>query len=476
MAGNANFSGGNTGNQGFFSGDGMTPNTTGNSVLNTVLDAAIYDGGKLNTLTLTGLTPGVTYDVQLFGVDTRSCCGTRELSFISQGGQGDGQMSSLITEGSADYILGKFVATGTTQVLYEYLQSGSGNMNALVLYSSPEPSACILLGLGAVGLVAAVQAAVAEHRPARLTVLRQSSWAKRPGPNALTRISAGSLPTLGAERRCRSLPTRGPFSYNGAMIFSWLKRRRRSRLLESPFPSDWLKYLGANVPHYALLTPEEQEKLRRDLRVFVAEKNWEGCAGLTVDDEMKVTIAAQACLLTLARDDDEFERVLSILVYPTEYFVPEQRQRQDFSIVGEGARLGEAWYRGPVILSWADVLEDSRDLGGGQNLVWHEFAHQLDMLDREVDGTPPLDDRAQYRQWASVMSAEHERLRISHRAGRPTLLDPYGTVSEGEFFAVVTECFFDQPIEMRAQHAELYDLLKDFYRQDTAARLERRGR
>ncbi len=178
------------------------------------------------------------------------------------------------------------------------------------------------------------------------------------------------------------------------MIFSWLKRRRRSRLLATPFPNAWLANLDANVPHYGLLTPEEQEKLRRDLRVFAAEKNWEGCGGLTISDEMKVTIAAQACLLTLARDDDDFERVLSILVYPTEYAVPDQRQRQDFSIIGESERLGEAWYRGPVILSWADALEDSRHLGGGQNLIWHEFAHQLDMLDREIDGTPPLANRS----------------------------------------------------------------------------------
>jgi Mlc titration factor MtfA (ptsG expression regulator) len=136
--------------------------------------------------------------------------------------------------------------------------------------------------------------------------------------------------------------------------------------------------------------------------------------------------------------------------------------------------LGEAWYRGPVILSWADVLETSRALGGGENLVWHEFAHQLDMLDREIDGTPPLENRAQYRRWIDVMTAEHERLKRSARAGRQTLLDPYGTESEAEFFAVVTECFFDQPIELRTEHPELYALLKEFYRQDTAARLERR--
>jgi MtfA peptidase len=258
------------------------------------------------------------------------------------------------------------------------------------------------------------------------------------------------------------------------MILSWFKRRRRSQLLATPFPDEWLAHLDQNVPHYALLTSDEQEKLRRDLRLFVAEKNWEGCGGLTIDDEIKVTVAAQACLLVLNLDLDCFERVLSILVYPRHFKTPDQRFFGDASLVGEGARLGEAWYRGPVILSWADVLESSRDLGGGQNLVWHEFAHQLDMLDRASDGTPPLADRSQYRRWADVMTAEYQRLKNAAHSGEPTLLDPYGTTNEAEFFAVVTECFFDQPIELRAEHPELYELFKEFYRQDTAERLMRR--
>jgi Mlc titration factor MtfA (ptsG expression regulator) len=257
------------------------------------------------------------------------------------------------------------------------------------------------------------------------------------------------------------------------MIFSWLKRRRRARVLASPFPEAWLKILAQNVPHYGLLYPEEQETLRRDVQIFVAEKNWEGCGGLALTDEIKVTVAAQASLLVLARELDELDRVLSILIYPSEYAVPTQVPQHGHVIAEELARSGEAWYRGPVVLNWTDVLRESRDLGGGNNLVWHEFAHQLDMLDRETDGTPPLDNRAQYRRWTDVMTAEYDRLKASARSGQPTLLDPYGTTNEGEFFAVVTVCFFDQPIEMRAEHPELYALLAEFFRQDTAARLQR---
>src|SRR5262249_38046228 len=162
--------------------------------------------------------------------------------------------------------------------------------------------------------------------------------------------------------------------------------------------------------------------------------------------------AAQACLLLLGLEHDYFDRVLSILVYPNAYSVPARPSSMmtvDPVFAGESHRLGEAWYRGPVVLSWADVLRDSQHPGRGTNLVWHEFAHQLDMLDREVDGTPPLENAAQYRRWTQVMSEEFERLRTAARKRLPTLLDPYGASSEGEFFAVATECFFDRPVELR---------------------------
>ncbi len=230
------------------------------------------------------------------------------------------------------------------------------------------------------------------------------------------------LGAVGVEPR---LPAGSQSRDNDRMILSWLQRRRRARLLASPIADAWLAILVRNVPYYPLLTPQEQEKLRCDLRVFVAEKRWEGCGGLTVDDEMRVTIAAQACLLTLARELDDWRVVESILIYPSEYEVPVRRRAYEgFGIVGPSERLGESWYRGPVVLSWREVLESSRHLGGGRNLVWHEFAHQLDMLDREIDGTPPLENRAEYRRWSDVMTAEHERLRSSRSNGRADFARP----------------------------------------------------
>lgn len=254
------------------------------------------------------------------------------------------------------------------------------------------------------------------------------------------------------------------------MIFSWLRNRRRKRILAGPFPTEWAAYVERGVPHFHLLTPAEQTKLLDDVRVFVAEKNWEGCGGLVVTEEMKVTVAAAASLMTVGLPGEPFRGVLSILIYPAGYAVSEERQLQGGTIRGESARLGEAWYRGPVILSWAEIEADMLHPGDGSNLVWHEFAHQIDMLDRDINGTPPLSGRAQRQQWHDVMTAEFEQLKRDAQHHRPTLLNPYGTTNEGEFFAVATECFFDCPQEMRQQHPRMYKLLQQYYRQDPAAR------
>jgi MtfA peptidase len=255
------------------------------------------------------------------------------------------------------------------------------------------------------------------------------------------------------------------------MLFSWLKRRRRRQLLAQPFPSEWLDILTSNVAYYHLLADTEQAKLRDDLRVFIAERQWEGCGGLEMTEEIQVTVAAQACLLVLARDIDLFRRVQTILVYPTGYRAPTQEPMGgETYLESESARLGEAHYGGPVILSWDEVLEGGRHPGGGSNLVLHEFAHQLDMLDGSMDGTPPLDSRKQARRWRKVMSMEFRRLSRADAVGRTSLLDPYGLTNEAEFFAVATETFFDQPGPLRDEHPELYDLLREYYRQDPASR------
>lgn len=258
-------------------------------------------------------------------------------------------------------------------------------------------------------------------------------------------------------------------------MFGWLKRRTRRRLLSSPFPDKWGRFLSRNVKHYSLLTETEQAKLRDDLRVLIAEKNWEGCGGLAINNEVKVTIAAQASLLLLGFHNKYFEMVQSILVYPNAFVGPDQTDiGGGFELVGESSNEGEAWYRGPVVLSWPDALAGGRCESGGRNLVVHEFAHQLDMENGDVsDGTPVLADRTQHDCWQQVMQAEYERLARDCRRGRPTLLDCYGATDIGEFFAVATECFVQQPSQMRHRHSKLYELLSEFFRQDPADRVNR---
>jgi Mlc titration factor MtfA (ptsG expression regulator) len=254
------------------------------------------------------------------------------------------------------------------------------------------------------------------------------------------------------------------------MFFSWLRKRRRQKLLAQPFPEDWLAVLDDNVPHYQTLTEPEQAKLRDDLRIFLAEKEWEGCGGLELTDEIRVTVAAFACLLTLGMPDNHFERVLTVLIYPEAYLVPDQ-PTEDGLLMSDSEREGEAHYRGPVVLNWVELLAGARDPGPGHNLVLHEFAHQLDMLNGEADGVPLLPDAASLQRWQRVAGAEFRRLIRAVEHGRPTLLDSYGAEHESEFFAVTTECFFNQPRSLRDRHPELYDLFADYYNQDPAERM-----
>jgi Mlc titration factor MtfA (ptsG expression regulator) len=257
------------------------------------------------------------------------------------------------------------------------------------------------------------------------------------------------------------------------VIFSWLKQRRRRKLAAAPLPAEWKRVIQRNVRLYRGLPPAEQHSLERRTLVFVAEKHWVGCGGLEMTDEVKVTIAAQACLMLLGVPEDFcFDGLLSVLVYPTAYLMPPQHQQHNVVVDLDLEMLGEAWHRGPVVLSWEHVLRGCRDGDDGQNVVIHEFAHQLDGLDGAADGMPPLTGRGEQRRWEQVAAAEYERLVASSERGEATLLDQYGATNRAEFFAVASECFFEQPLRLRRRHPELYEILRGLYRQDPAARRE----
>ena len=255
-------------------------------------------------------------------------------------------------------------------------------------------------------------------------------------------------------------------------MWHWLQNLQRKKLLETPFPPEWEPFINRNVPHARRLNAGDLKHLHDLTQVFVAEKRWEGCGGLTLTDEMRVTIAAQACLLILALPHDLYRELDSILIYPSTVVLPE-RKASFFEVpralsTGPIPIEGEAQRHGTVILSWDAVLKSARHPERGHNLVYHELAHQLDMVGGPADGTPPLDTADQYQRWAEVFSREFLKLRDQVEAGTQTFLNAYAATNEAEFFAVVTEQFFDQPAAMKRTHLELYGLLREFYRQDPA--------
>lgn len=247
------------------------------------------------------------------------------------------------------------------------------------------------------------------------------------------------------------------------MSFSF--RKKRPQLLAGPFPEPWLPYLQENVFLYRLLSEPEQEKLRDTLRIFVAEKYWEGCGGLQITDEIRVTIAAQACLLLLGFDDYCFDELKTVLVYPGGYLADDSSEHTN----RVSHRAGESHQGGPVVLSWWDSRWYGRQFGP-RNLVIHEFAHQLAARGEPDAGMPPIDDPDLEHRWLVVMTAERARLAEDADYGRSTLLDPYGATDAAEFFAVATECFFQQPVPLRDQHPSLYQVLLEWYHQDPANR------
>lgn len=250
----------------------------------------------------------------------------------------------------------------------------------------------------------------------------------------------------------------------------YFKRRRRERLRAQPFPKEWRAIIERNVRLFARLPAADQSELLGHVLVFVDEKHFEGCGGLRLTDEMRVTVAAQACLLLLHRETDYYPRLTSILIYPTSYIVPEERHvGGGVWEEGEDVMLGHTQSRlNAVVLAWDETLHGARNVGDGSNLVFHEFAHQLDFEDSVTDGTPLLESPAQYASWARVLGTDFDRLRQAESEGANTLLDQYGATNPAEFFAVATEFFFDRPRELHAKHAALYEELRSFYRQDPA--------
>lgn len=249
-----------------------------------------------------------------------------------------------------------------------------------------------------------------------------------------------------------------------------LRERRRKRLRASPFPPAWRAIVEQRFPLFGRLAVADQEELLGHMQVFLDEKKFEGCGGLEIDDEIRLTIAAQACVLLLHREPHYYPRLVSILVYPHAY-VAQARERLPGGIVSEGdsARLGESWVEDVVVLAWDAVRTGASDANDGHNVVLHEFAHQLDQEDGTSNGAPILEHRSQYVAWARILGEEFSALQRATERGLPTDIDGYGATNPAEFFAVVTEAFFERPDSLKRKHPALYDELQLFYRQNPLA-------
>jgi Mlc titration factor MtfA (ptsG expression regulator) len=251
----------------------------------------------------------------------------------------------------------------------------------------------------------------------------------------------------------------------------WWAARRRERLRAAPFPAAWRRILRQRVPQVRRLPGALQRELKRQIMVFVAEKDFVGCGGFVIDDEVRVTIAAQACLLTVNQPRrDYYPALRRILVYPGPFFV--NRSIPDaYGIVAEqrAVMVGESWSQGRVVLSWPDVVAGAAIADDGRNVVIHEFAHQLDQETGHANGAPLLPSRHSYAAWSSVLGDAYARLREDLAWGRPTLIDAYAATSPAEFFAVVSEVFFEQPDRLASVEPALYGELRDFYKIDPAS-------
>lgn len=258
-----------------------------------------------------------------------------------------------------------------------------------------------------------------------------------------------------------------------ALYPAW-QRWRLNRLQQQPFPAAWRKLLRQHFPLYNHLPPPLQRRLQGWVQVMVADVPFIGCQDMAVTDEMRVLVAAQACVLVLERPGGgpPYPGLRQVLLYPGPFVVKAEHHNPG-GVVSQGpeVRLGESWQHGQVVLSWPDAKAgaqagmwgDMKLEPSAHNVVWHEFAHQLDQETGPANGAPALRHGQSQRTWAAVFKREYEDLRWHADAGEPTLIDPYGASAPEEFFAVVTEVFLLQPNALREQHPALFEQMQHFY-------------
>jgi Mlc titration factor MtfA (ptsG expression regulator) len=253
----------------------------------------------------------------------------------------------------------------------------------------------------------------------------------------------------------------------------WFRDWRRSRVLQQARLDAglWQQTID-RYDFLRVLSRQEQVRLKDHAVLFLHEKVMHGAGGLTLRDDMRIAIAAQACILILNLDVDFYRGWVDIIVYPDE-FVAEYEFTDDDGVVHAVKEpiTGESWLGGPLILSWADA--DGAGQGTGYNVVIHEFAHKIDMLNGDANGYPPLHADMSRSDWVQAFTAAYEQLCVAVERGEETAIDAYAGEDPSEFFAVMSEAFFELPVLVQGQYPGVYHQLCRFYRQDPAARLGR---
>ena len=243
-------------------------------------------------------------------------------------------------------------------------------------------------------------------------------------------------------------------------------RRRRAKALETPFPDSWRTLLGERLGWWSVLEDADRLRLEDLIRTFLAEKTFEGTRGFEPTEEMKLLVAAQACLLILGLDYGLYRDVTSVIISPTIVRHSGPRHLDGGIVSGDHAALaGQAMLHGPVLIVWDELSRQFRHSDRGHNVVFHEFAHKLDMRNGASDGVPPMSAELK-RRWEPALRAILRRL----RDGAEVDLDSYAGTNPAELLAVATEAFFGTPSRLAREEPGLYDLLRAFYRQDPAAR------
>lgn len=255
----------------------------------------------------------------------------------------------------------------------------------------------------------------------------------------------------------------------GIIVYIWgypyLLDWRERQLYRKSLPPHWQALLGDRLPFYRQLSAQQRQKLEAKIQLFLQQKQFIPCNDFVLTDEVQLLIAAQACYLALNLGSNPYPRLDTILIYPDAFQVKQITSMDGYVVEEEETlRAGESWGKaGQLILAWGTIAWDLERWQDGHNVIFHEFAHQLDMGDGAMNGVPKLARSDDYQKWQSIFTAEYQQLLSQLKNNLPTVIDPYGATDPCEFFAVVTETFFEKGEQLRRHHKQLYEVLQKYY-------------